>query len=79
MKIRDKMHGFTTYELSIYDDRLAPDSKWEYYSKEELELHKGMFAKFTTSYVQFPKVHCVKIEDFNKFIECYISDDETEN
>ena len=75
----NKMWGIDTYELSIYDDRIAPDSKWEFYSEEEVELHRGMYAKFYTSYVQSPTAHCVKIEDFNKFIECYISDDQTEN
>lgn len=65
-----------TAELSPYSDAdlLADNPKWEYYSPEELTLNAGLWAMFETSYDQFIVYHCVKVEDYNRFIEAYLND-----
>lgn len=68
-----------TIELSIYSNLIAPKAKWEYYSIEEIRQHLKdgfIYAVIDTSYNQFPKAHCVKIEDYNKAIDEYLSAEE---
>lgn len=65
--------------LSIYDVRIAPAPRFEYYTAEEIVKHKA--AGFTvgcisTSYDQFPKAHCVTLDEYNEAIEEELSDED---
>lgn len=65
--------------LSIYDDRIAPNPRFEYYSEAEIAEHKEngfLFAVVDTSYDQFMKAHCVTLDEYNSAIDEYLSEDE---
>lgn len=65
--------------MSIYDNRIAPKPKFEYYSGAEIIQHAGMYACYDTSYDQFMKAHCVKVEQYNEFIDIYLLEEENED
>ena len=63
--------------LSIFDDRIAPCPKWEYYSSDEIAQHKEngfLFAVVDTSYDQFMKAHCVSLDEYNSTIDEYLNE-----
>jgi hypothetical protein len=55
---------------------IAPAPKFEYYSINDVEKYAGLWAHFETSYDQFIIYHCVKVEDYNKFIDAYMLESE---
>lgn len=65
--------------MAIYDKRIAPEPKFEYYSDAEINQHAGMYACYDTSYDQFMKAHCVKVEQYNDFIDIYLQEDDGED
>lgn len=64
-------------ELSIFDDRIAPNPKFEYYSEAEITEHKEngfLFAVVDTSYDQFMKAYCVALDEYNSIIDDYLNE-----
>jgi hypothetical protein len=55
---------------------LAPAPKFEYYSMNDVEKYRGLWAHYADSYNQFIVYYCVKVEDYNEFIDAYMQESE---
>lgn len=67
-----------TADASPYSDidMIAPAPKFEYYSINDVEKYAGLWAHFATSRNLVTVYHCVKIEDYNEFINTYMRESE---
>jgi hypothetical protein len=61
---------------SVDSDLIAPSPKFEYYSINDAEKYMGKWAHFADSYNKFIVYHCVKVEDYNEFIDTYALENE---
>jgi len=65
-----------TSEASPHSDSdlIAPAPKFEYYSINDVEKYAGKWAHYADSYNKFLVHHCVRVEDYNEFIDAYCLD-----
>jgi hypothetical protein len=61
---------------SVDADLIAPAPKFEYYSINDVEKYAGLWAHYADSYDRFLVYHCVKVEDYNEFIDAYTLESE---
>ncbi len=60
--------------FSLYADDLVT-SKWEFFTQEKVLEHAGKWAVVGTSYDQFAKAYCVKVEQHNDYINTILGEE----
>lgn len=53
---------------------IAPTPKFEYYSIKDVEKHGELWAHYANSYDRYIVYYCVRVRDYNEFIDQYLND-----
>jgi hypothetical protein len=62
--------------LSLYDKRIAPPPRFEYYTPAELAQHAAdgyTYAAIDTSHNAAPTAHCAPLHRYNEALDIYLT------
>ena len=67
--------SWDTAEIRSGDtELLAPAPIHEYYSAADVKKHGELWAHYADSYDRFIVYYCIKVKDYNEFIDQYLHD-----